>query len=354
MKELSNHPEVAMDQSYHVFRSESRLYTDNIKTNHRLHTKSILIHQTLFQSDNLNEKMFEIIAKGAAMMEQKLQNYAANQLPGGKYWSPTPEVKAILSQISPSNDICESILGLNDYLSTVIPNTHQQTRSNLAQIKKNKTITWLEALPQQQQDTVLELAYLQHVANRKECADDKDKRKLLRQEKMIQEHEKKELHKVKVSKELSELANISLIMSSQDLYKEVRNIDEQHGSMTAKTALKLKLVRNQINIRKKVLLQNINIPFTQCKTKRPVNQIIKDLADFISFQKQTDPFTLVGKQVQHKFKNSDTCEEEWYRGNVISYNKATKLHKVRYEGEDEPCQFNLIEDLVKGDLIILE
>ena len=29
------------------------------------------------------------------MMEQKLQNYATNQLPGGKYWSPTPEAKAI-------------------------------------------------------------------------------------------------------------------------------------------------------------------------------------------------------------------------------------------------------------------
>jgi len=69
LKELSNHPEGAMDQSYHMFRSESRLYTDNIKTNHRLHTKSILIHQTLFQSDNLNEKMLEIIARGAAMME---------------------------------------------------------------------------------------------------------------------------------------------------------------------------------------------------------------------------------------------------------------------------------------------
>ena len=77
---------------------------DNIKTNHLLHTKSILIHQTLFQSDNLNEKMFEIIAKGTAMMEQKLQNYSANQLPGGKYWSPTAGVKAFLSQISPSND----------------------------------------------------------------------------------------------------------------------------------------------------------------------------------------------------------------------------------------------------------
>ena len=56
---------------------------------------------------------------------------------------------------------------------------------------------------------------------------------------MIQEHKKKELYKVE---ELPQLSNISLITSFQDLYKEVRNIDEQHGSMTAKTAPKLKLI----------------------------------------------------------------------------------------------------------------
>ena len=60
LKELSAHPEVAMDHSYHAFRSESRLYMDNIKTNHRLHSKSVLIHQNLFQSDNLDDKVFDI------------------------------------------------------------------------------------------------------------------------------------------------------------------------------------------------------------------------------------------------------------------------------------------------------
>ena len=289
LKELSSHPEVAMDRYYHVFKSESRLYSDNIKTNHRLHSKSALLHHNLFQRDNLDDKILEVIAKGATMMEQKLQNYAANQLPGGKYWSPTPKVKAVLSEISPSNDICESILGLNDYLSTAIPNTHQQTRSNLTQIKKNRTITWLEELPQQQQDTVVQLAYSQNAAKRKERIEDKHKRQLLRQEKMIQEHKKKELHKAKTSKELSELSKISLITSSQELYKEVRTIDDQNSSITAKTTAKLKLVRNQISIRKKILLQNISIPFTQCKTKRPIKHIIKDLENFILLQEQTDP-----------------------------------------------------------------
>ena len=49
-------------------------------------------------------------------MKKKLLSYAQNQLPGGKYWDPDENVKAILKSLKPNNDICESILGLNDYL----------------------------------------------------------------------------------------------------------------------------------------------------------------------------------------------------------------------------------------------
>ena len=71
-------------------------------------------------------------------MRAKLSSYAKNQLPNGKYWDPGQNIKAILEKLKPSNDICESILSLNDYLSTAIPNSSQMTRSNLVEIKKNK------------------------------------------------------------------------------------------------------------------------------------------------------------------------------------------------------------------------
>ena len=75
-------------------------------------------------------------------MEEKLAGYADAHLPGEKYWNPDPAIEAILKNLKPNNDVCESILGLNDYLSTAIPNMHQMTRSNLTQVKKNKTIKW--------------------------------------------------------------------------------------------------------------------------------------------------------------------------------------------------------------------
>ena len=64
----------------------------------------------------------------------------------------------MLSGLKPSNDLCESILGLSDYLVTAIPNLHQDARSNLNQVKKNKTIKWLDELSEKQQLEVVELA----------------------------------------------------------------------------------------------------------------------------------------------------------------------------------------------------
>ena len=69
-------------------------------------------------------------------MKEKLLTYARNQLPDGIYWDPEPEIKAILKTLKPNNDICESLLGLNDYLTTAIPNMHQISRSNLKRTKQ--------------------------------------------------------------------------------------------------------------------------------------------------------------------------------------------------------------------------
>ena len=50
-------------------------------------------------------------------MRRKLCTYAHTQLPGGKYWEPDPALEAVVKSLKPSNDLCESILGLNDYLT---------------------------------------------------------------------------------------------------------------------------------------------------------------------------------------------------------------------------------------------
>ena len=109
-----------MDRDYKVFRSAEDLYGDNKKLNHRHHSESQAIYEKLFtQSESDCVILYPLLAAGAVKMREKLSTYAQNQLPGGKYWDPAePDVKRVLTELKPSNDLCESILGLNDYLTT--------------------------------------------------------------------------------------------------------------------------------------------------------------------------------------------------------------------------------------------
>ena len=77
---------------------------------------------------------------------------------GGRYWEPEPAIKAILRHLKPNNDVCESILGLNDYLTTTVQNMHQITRSNLVEMKKKKTMKWYRELPHEDRQAISCLA----------------------------------------------------------------------------------------------------------------------------------------------------------------------------------------------------
>ena len=65
-----------------------------------------------------------------------------------------------------------------------------------------------------------------------------------------------------------------------------------------------------------------------------------------------DPASLVGRRICHKFTVDG--EDEWYNGYVISYNALTHLHEIMYDGEEEQCYFNLLEDISQGDLSIID
>ena len=91
-------------------------------------------------------------------MAKKLSDYKKDQLPGGKYWTPTAEEKEILQKLAPNNDVCESILGLNDWITMHTPNLCQVTKSTLVEVKKNKTMTWLDSLTEDKRSTIVNIA----------------------------------------------------------------------------------------------------------------------------------------------------------------------------------------------------
>ena len=304
LEELEQHPEVAMNKDCQVFCSESNtLYGEDKNLNHRLHQKSMAIYGRLFQTDKDETSiLYPLLTAGAAKMKGKLCAYAANQLPGGIYWNvEDPVVKKELTKLMPSNDLCESILGLNDYLTTAIPNLNQMSCSNLVEIKKNHMIQWLDDLPSEEQHDIIKLAVESRQQVQKEFKRKQIKIATERQERMAQAHLQREAIKKKTELQRSELSKLHLITTSEELYQLIGDIDATENTASKKRALKLSLLRTQINIRKKVLGQNINITFSHLRKQKPLHIIIQEMSDFLNQDYHVnskftqDPNALVGK-----------------------------------------------------------
>jgi len=227
LSEVERHPEAALDRNLQVFPSEKRLYGKDKKVNHRLHPSYGSIEEVVFSCNETDGRLLHpLLCSGAAKMNAKLSSYAQNQLPGGKYWQPKPDVASVLKSLKPNNDVCESILGLNDYLSMVMPNLHQMSKSNLVQAKKNKTVQWLDGLPSDQQHNIVELARKSRVQV-KEAYNSEDDRRKFRQEKMIREKNHRDALQKRAAEEKARLSKIHLITSVDELKGALSEIDEE-------------------------------------------------------------------------------------------------------------------------------
>ena len=233
LQEVQSHPEATLSDKYRVFSSEKRLYESNKKVNHRL--KSPQVYKNLFEvQESEITALFPVLVAGARAMEMKLSAYAKDQLPDGKYWDPEPSVRGILTQLKPTNDVCESVLGLNDYLTTAVPNLHQTARSNLVQIKKNKTLKWLSSLPEKEQASILDLAVHERQRVFKECKEEEQQQALQRRQGMLQANIRRRALRQKALEEVELLTQQHLITSSQELYDAITEIENNSSSASKK------------------------------------------------------------------------------------------------------------------------
>lgn len=234
LSEVECHPEAGLDRNLQVFPSEKRLYGKDKKVNHRLHPSYGSIEEVVFSCNETDGRLLHpLLCSGAAKMNAKLSSYAQNQLPGGKYWQPKPDAASVLKSLKPN----KSVLGLDDYLSMVMPNLHQMSKSNLVQAKKNKTVQWLDGLPSDQQHNIVELARKSRVQVKKayNSADDRHKfRHKFRQEKMIREKNHRDALQKQAAEEKARLSKIHLITSVDELKGALSEIDEESISAAKK------------------------------------------------------------------------------------------------------------------------
>ena len=224
----------------------------------------------------------------------------------------------------------------------------------MVQIKKNKTMEWLDNLPNTEQGDIVRMAMKNKREVAKSYQEHKSEVSQKRRDHLIQKHKERELAKQKREKEIEKLSKIHLINSVSELNNALSYIDENPDfSNSKKKTKKIELLKEQVKYRKQLLKQNVKVVFTSNGKQRPLTELIKEIEEIISeFKGQsvntahtttsTDATALVGKKINHKFMVDE--EEIWYTGSVISYNNVKQLHTVVYDDEDEPCHFNLLED----------
>ena len=66
----------------------------------------------------------------------------------------------------------------------------------------------------------------------------------------------------------------------------------------------------------------------------------------------TNPRLLIGTRIRHRFEEEDGSLT-WYEGLVIGHLSNAQTFEVVYFGEDEICEFELLEDYSKNDLKFL-
>ena len=150
-------------------------------------------------------------------MLNKIKTYKAEQLPGGKLWNPDPDTRKALAKIQPTNDLCEGILGLNDWLQKRTPNFSQLTVSGMVEVMKNSTMPWFWKQNKDFKDKIITLAKKRSNQVRREekklLEGHRQKRKMMRKA----EEEKARIKRAKQAQKQEELSKIEIISNINDL-----------------------------------------------------------------------------------------------------------------------------------------
>ena len=372
LQKLTENPMLLLDDSVCVFVSETRLYGESHKINHRLHKQYFSVRKSLhdlqfeFTNEDMLLEMIEVVSKA---MANKLEAYKKDHLPGGRYFAPDSKTNDVLSQLEPHNDKTESIFGMNDWLTVVLPNMSQTTRSALIEFSYNKTMKWLKDLGQEQKEKLISIAQARRRIIYQEKMQEKN---ALLQQKVELRNEAIDVAKRKAQEvdELIDQLKMELIITSiKELNTRVSSIRELSIPASLQSAEIKSLVKKQVQIRSLLYKQGVTIFFSHKGTTKSDDQLLQELSQIIKnnpikrvgsitppghqslsvlFDK---PSWLRGAKVKHKFDVNG--EEKWFMGHVKGYRQNE--FAILYDTE-ELCKFTteeIKEDYYNGDFWIM-
>ncbi len=137
-------------------------------------------------------------------MAEKTRSYKSDQLPGGKLWTPSAVMKKALADIDPTNDLCESIIGLNDWLQKGTPNFSQRTVSTMVEVLRNSTMPWFLRQDKEMRDKITNLAKKRSKLVRQEDRVPVERRLKRKRAREVEMGKVRQLKRMKKQKEIEE------------------------------------------------------------------------------------------------------------------------------------------------------
>ena len=351
---LSHHPRLCLDPDHQVFTSEAQIYSEDKKLNHRKHVKSTAVRKRLYRHDDFDEQYtFPLVERAAKYMAEKLRLYKADQLPGGRLWFPCDAVKKALAHVEPTNDLCEGILGLNDWLQKVTPNLSQRTVSTMVEVLRNSTLPWFLKQDKDMRDRIINLARKRSRRVRQEDCKLREQRRMKRKrarEVEIEKGKARKLKRMKKQKEIEETEILTTVEEVEEALARASGRTERQQEASRVEILKKQLQARQPEKRVTVSLKG---------KKKTSDELLRELVSLLEEaelvqERQLSALLVEGARLEHRLKDDNTNIEVWYKGKVCSIND--NIVSIEYEGYTDSFEWtreDLVEDFKSKDLVAM-
>ena len=154
-----------------------------------------------------------------------LERHYSDQLPGGKYWNVSPNVKNISSNVLTTNKSSASDFAMLDLLVRTKPNAKIQTIQTFILWSRKETSSWLDKETIDKKDQLFEKARKMVPTMREKYRERQSQLVSLKEKRLIaKQEEKKEMEEKAAAKKLSAVNN--LIQTGHKVWLDEKESEE--------------------------------------------------------------------------------------------------------------------------------
>lgn len=360
------------------------------------------------QMDTFTKMALEMICHGLLLI---LERQAKDQLPEGKYSQPNEHLCSLTAHLKGTNIVSERDFAQLDWLLRIKPAGTVLCHEAIILWTNNKTSAWLDSLDPERKEELLDEARRR---GGEVHAKFKQKQKQIMEDKIAKLHEKQKQKEAKNEKKVQVKVKATTgIMKYGGLWLENTDVDlqlgrfgdtERHIAVWAqicfhrdvlKSAGKRTLFQKTVkgksytfdemvsNLKEIILLNNLesgdlpeeNVKLNYCNTdeldealennksllfkkiqegrfKRAAQAQKEQLPKYLA-----SPTDLVHKRVKHNCRVPGEAAA-WFLGTVVQVTKGHQnpmkiKYRMKYDEEEDEYDFTLLQDMAKGDLIVI-